>query len=186
METAAGNDSSQSRWQGPLAGLWQAQEPWEEITSLSVLSAFATDETDRGVDQQDGKNHMGSSECEESDASKEELLKTRLPTRSDMICGYACLRGILSSQRGVRGCTLRDVCFFIWRSDRGGYRVLQKLSLGRPAMQAIPRPSTVANTCPWLQGLLPCGTPNGVPGTLRPSLKCSPRGLVTRTWPTCL
>ena len=111
METAAGNGSSPSRWQGTLAGLWQTQEPWEEITSLSILSAFATDETDRGVDQQDGKNHTGSSECEESDASKEELLKTRLPTRSDMICGYACLRGILSSRDGSED-ALSGMCAF--------------------------------------------------------------------------
>lgn len=51
-----------------------------------------TDETDRGVDQQDGKSQ--SPGCEESDAGREELLKMRLPTRSDMICGYACLKGI--------------------------------------------------------------------------------------------
>ncbi|XP_054361139.1 caspase-2 isoform X3 [Mirounga angustirostris] len=60
---------------------------------MFFIQACRGDETDRGVDQQDGKNHTGSSECEESDASREELLKTRLPTRSDMICGYACLRG---------------------------------------------------------------------------------------------
>ncbi|XP_027962192.1 caspase-2 isoform X3 [Eumetopias jubatus] len=69
---------------------------------MFFIQACRGDETDRGVDQQDGKNHTGSSECEESDASREELLKTRLPTCSDMICGYACLRGIRSSQREVR------------------------------------------------------------------------------------
>ncbi|XP_030876623.1 caspase-2-like [Leptonychotes weddellii] len=103
LEAAAGNGSSQSRWQGIPACLWQAQEPREEKTSLSILSAFATDETDRGVDQQDGKHHTGSSECEESDASREELLKTRLPTRSDMICGYACLRGTAAMRNTKRG-----------------------------------------------------------------------------------
>lgn len=75
---------------------------------MSILSAFATDETDRGVDQRDGKNHTGSSECEESDASKEEMLKARLPTRSDMICGYACLRGMRGAQREVPCCAPRD------------------------------------------------------------------------------
>jgi caspase 2 len=60
---------------------------------------LSADETDRGVDQQDGKNHARSPGCEESDAGKEELLKMRLPTRSDMICGYACLKGILNSKR---------------------------------------------------------------------------------------
>ncbi|NXP47708.1 CASP2 protein, partial [Heliornis fulica] len=51
------------------------------------------DETDRGVDQIDGKEWSDSSGCEESDANKEENLKLRLPTCSDMICGYACLKG---------------------------------------------------------------------------------------------
>jgi caspase 2 len=59
---------------------------------VSSVGLFA-DETDRGVDQQDGKNHTQSPGCEESDAGKEELMKMRLPTRSDMICGYACLKG---------------------------------------------------------------------------------------------
>lgn len=71
--------------------------------NISVHSVcLCTDETDRGVDQQDGKNHERSPECEESDASKEEGLKMRLPTRSDMICGYACLRGIVSSKGEIQ------------------------------------------------------------------------------------
>lgn len=64
-----------------------------------------TDETDRGVDQQDGKGHALSPECEEGDPGRQELLKMRLPTRSDMICGYACLRGIVNS-RTVQTITL--------------------------------------------------------------------------------
>lgn len=51
------------------------------------------DKTDRGVDQRDGKEWSDSPGCEESDANKEENLKLRLPTCSDMICGYACLKG---------------------------------------------------------------------------------------------
>lgn len=71
--------------------------------NISVHSVcLSTDETDRGVDQQDGKNHTRFPECEESDAGKEGLLKMRLPTRSDMICGYACLRGITSSERLIQ------------------------------------------------------------------------------------
>uniref|UniRef100_A0A7N5JM10 Caspase 2 n=1 Tax=Ailuropoda melanoleuca TaxID=9646 RepID=A0A7N5JM10_AILME len=70
---------------------------------MFFIQACRGDETDRGVDQQDGKNSRGSSECEESDASKEELLKTRLPTRSDMICGYACLRGTAAMRNTKRG-----------------------------------------------------------------------------------
>lgn len=63
---------------------------------------LSTDETDRGVDQLDGKDHATSPECEESDAGKEELLKMRLPTQSDMICGYACLKGISSSRSVIQ------------------------------------------------------------------------------------
>ncbi|XP_042782859.1 caspase-2 isoform X2 [Panthera leo] len=69
---------------------------------MFFIQACRGDETDRGVDQQDGKNSAGSSECEESDDSKE-LLKTRLPTRSDMICGYACLRGTAAMRNTKRG-----------------------------------------------------------------------------------
>lgn len=71
-------------------------------SDLFVLSASA-DETDRGVDQQDGKSQAQSPGCEESDAGTEGLLKTRLPTRSDMICGYACLRGTGSRCRTGQG-----------------------------------------------------------------------------------
>ncbi|XP_043445717.1 caspase-2 isoform X2 [Prionailurus bengalensis] len=69
---------------------------------MFFIQACRGDETDRGVDQQDGKNRAGSSECEESDDSKE-MLKTRLPTRSDMICGYACLRGTAAMRNTKRG-----------------------------------------------------------------------------------
>uniref|UniRef100_A0A8D1VD69 Caspase-2 n=1 Tax=Sus scrofa TaxID=9823 RepID=A0A8D1VD69_PIG len=70
---------------------------------MFFIQACRGDETDRGVDQQDGKNHARSPECEESDAGKEELLKMRLPTRSDMICGYACLRGTAAMRNTKRG-----------------------------------------------------------------------------------
>ncbi|KAM9078251.1 caspase-2 isoform 2-T2 [Megaptera novaeangliae] len=70
---------------------------------MFFIQACRGDETDRGVDQQDGKNHERSPECEESDASKEEGLKMRLPTRSDMICGYACLRGTAAMRNTKRG-----------------------------------------------------------------------------------
>ncbi|GAB1290745.1 Caspase-2 [Apodemus speciosus] len=60
-------------------------------------------ETDRGVDQQDGKSHTQSPGCEESDAGKEDLMKMRLPTRSDMICGYACLKGNAAMRNTKRG-----------------------------------------------------------------------------------
>ncbi|XP_012302948.2 caspase-2 isoform X1 [Aotus nancymaae] len=70
---------------------------------MFFIQACRGDETDRGVDQQDGKSHAGSPGCEESDAGKEELLKMRLPTRSDMICGYACLKGTAAMRNTKRG-----------------------------------------------------------------------------------
>uniref|UniRef100_UPI003BEF4C64 JF1cpCasp2 n=1 Tax=Homo sapiens TaxID=9606 RepID=UPI003BEF4C64 len=50
-----------------------------------------------------GKNHAGSPGCEESAAGKEKLPKMRLPTRSDMICGYACLKGTAAMRNTKRG-----------------------------------------------------------------------------------
>ncbi|XP_023614642.1 caspase-2 isoform X8 [Myotis lucifugus] len=70
---------------------------------MFFIQACRGDETDRGVDQQDGKGHSLSPECEEGDAGRQELLKMRLPTRSDMICGYACLRGTAAMRNTKRG-----------------------------------------------------------------------------------
>ncbi|KAF6275846.1 caspase 2 [Rhinolophus ferrumequinum] len=70
---------------------------------MFFIQACRGDETDRGVDQQDGKNHAPSPGCEEADAGREDLLKTRLPTRSDMICGYACLKGTAAMRNTKRG-----------------------------------------------------------------------------------
>lgn len=70
---------------------------------MFFIQACRGDETDRGVDQQDGKSHAQSPGCEESDAGKEELMKMRLPTRSDMICGYACLKGNAAMRNTKRG-----------------------------------------------------------------------------------
>ncbi|XP_028632265.1 caspase-2 isoform X1 [Grammomys surdaster] len=70
---------------------------------MFFIQACRGDETDRGVDQQDGKSHTQSPGCEESDAGKEELMKMRLPTRSDMICGYACLKGNAAMRNTKRG-----------------------------------------------------------------------------------
>lgn len=65
------------------------------------LIFFLLDETDRGVDQIDGNDRANSPGCEESDANKKENPKLRLPTCSDMICGYACLKGILDNTSAV-------------------------------------------------------------------------------------
>ncbi|XP_054420011.1 caspase-2 isoform X2 [Pteronotus mesoamericanus] len=70
---------------------------------MFFIQACRGDETDRGVDQQDGKSSAASPECEESDASRQELLKMRLPTLSDMICGYACLKGTAAMRNTKRG-----------------------------------------------------------------------------------
>ncbi|KAG8130249.1 hypothetical protein E2320_016823, partial [Naja naja] len=60
-------------------------------------------ETDRGVDQIDGNDWANSPGCEESDANKKENPKLRLPTCSDMICGYACLKGTAAMRNTKRG-----------------------------------------------------------------------------------
>ncbi|XP_060012468.1 caspase-2 isoform X6 [Lagenorhynchus albirostris] len=140
---------------------------------MFFIQACRGDETDRGVDQQDGKNHERSPECEESDASKEEGLKMRLPTRSDMICGYACLRGIVSSKG--------EIPKVASLSDCGGSGCRR----GPSSCVRVPGTFPVCSLLSWLQGPLPCATPSGAPGTWRPSLRCSVRGRVTSMWPTC-
>uniref|UniRef100_A0A8C9L7F8 Caspase-2 n=1 Tax=Pavo cristatus TaxID=9049 RepID=A0A8C9L7F8_PAVCR len=70
---------------------------------MFFIQACRGDETDRGVDQRDGKERSDSPGCEESDANKEENLKLRLPTCSDMICGYACLKGTAAMRNTKRG-----------------------------------------------------------------------------------
>ncbi|XP_074751704.1 caspase-2 isoform X4 [Athene noctua] len=70
---------------------------------MFFIQACRGDETDRGVDQRDGKEWSDSPGCEESDANKEENLKLRLPTCSDMICGYACLKGTAAMRNTKRG-----------------------------------------------------------------------------------
>ncbi|XP_053525875.1 caspase-2 isoform X2 [Artibeus jamaicensis] len=70
---------------------------------MFFIQACRGDETDRGVDQQDGKSHAPPPGCEESDAGRQELPRMRLPTRSDMICGYACLKGTAAMRNTKRG-----------------------------------------------------------------------------------
>ncbi|CAI9566334.1 unnamed protein product [Staurois parvus] len=59
-------------------------------------------EADRGVDQRDGRDQTASPSCEQSDAGRE-TGKVRLPTQSDMICAYACLKGTVSLRNTKRG-----------------------------------------------------------------------------------
>ncbi|XP_027509254.1 caspase-2 [Corapipo altera] len=70
---------------------------------MFFIQACRGDTFDQGVDQRDGKERSDSSGCEESDANKEESLKLRLPTCSDMICGYACLKGTVAIRNTKHG-----------------------------------------------------------------------------------
>ncbi|XP_066472678.1 caspase-2 [Tiliqua scincoides] len=69
---------------------------------MFFIQACRGDETDRGVDQVDGNERATSPGCEESDANKENP-KLRLPSCSDMICGYACLKGTAAMRNTKRG-----------------------------------------------------------------------------------
>ncbi|XP_053307320.1 caspase-2 isoform X2 [Spea bombifrons] len=69
---------------------------------MFFIQACRGEETDRGVDQRDGREQSSSPGCEEMDARKE-LMKVKLPTQSDMICAYACLRGTVSMRNTKRG-----------------------------------------------------------------------------------
>ncbi|XP_075698983.1 caspase-2 [Rhinoderma darwinii] len=69
---------------------------------MLFIQACRGEETDRGVDQQDGREQTGSPGCEQSDAGREER-RIRLPTQSDMICAYACLKGTVSLRNTKHG-----------------------------------------------------------------------------------
>ncbi|XP_056385385.1 caspase-2 isoform X2 [Hyla sarda] len=69
---------------------------------MIFIQACRGDETDQGVDQQDGREQTGSPGCEQSDAGREHR-RVRLPTQSDMICAYACLKGTVSLRNTRHG-----------------------------------------------------------------------------------
>ncbi|XP_068113980.1 caspase-2 [Hyperolius riggenbachi] len=69
---------------------------------MFFIQACRGEEADRGVDQRDGREQAASPGCEQSDAGREDG-KIRLPTQSDMICAYACLRGTVSLRNTKRG-----------------------------------------------------------------------------------
>ncbi|CAH2323072.1 caspase-2 [Pelobates cultripes] len=69
---------------------------------MFFIQACRGEETDRGVDQQDGREQSASPGCEEMDAGKESV-KVKLPKQSDMICAYACLKGTVSLRNTKRG-----------------------------------------------------------------------------------
>ncbi|XP_066457593.1 caspase-2 isoform X2 [Eleutherodactylus coqui] len=69
---------------------------------MFFIQACRGEETDRGVDQRDGREHVASPSCEQSDAGREDR-RVRLPSQSDMICAYACLRGTVSLRNTKHG-----------------------------------------------------------------------------------
>ncbi|RXM98041.1 Caspase-2 [Acipenser ruthenus] len=75
----------------------------EQQKSRAGSQCRGPDETDSGVDQWDGPDWSESPGCEQRDARKEEGLKVRLPIQSDMICGYAFLKGTAALRNTKRG-----------------------------------------------------------------------------------
>ncbi|KAM4637109.1 caspase-2 isoform 2-T2 [Discoglossus pictus] len=69
---------------------------------MFFIQACRGEEADRGVDQRDGREQASSPGCEQSDAGREDQ-RVRLPTQSDMICAYACLRGSVSLRNTKHG-----------------------------------------------------------------------------------
>lgn len=63
-----------------------------------LIQACRGDDTDNGVDLQDGRESLFSME-----GSGGETLRVKLPTRSDIICGYACLKGTAALRNTRRG-----------------------------------------------------------------------------------
>uniref|UniRef100_UPI00398ED436 caspase-2-like n=1 Tax=Pristiophorus japonicus TaxID=55135 RepID=UPI00398ED436 len=70
---------------------------------MVFIQACHRDETDIGMDLQDGKECSDSPGWEQSDAGREEPLQIKLPTRSDIICGYACLKGTATLRNTHKG-----------------------------------------------------------------------------------
>ncbi|KAG2469615.1 CASP2 protein, partial [Polypterus senegalus] len=58
---------------------------------------------DAGVDQLDGSERAESPGCEQRDAGISKPQKPRLPTQSDMICGYASLKGTAALRNTKQG-----------------------------------------------------------------------------------
>ncbi|XP_073168532.1 caspase-2 isoform X2 [Lepidochelys kempii] len=94
---------------------------------MFFIQACRGDETDRGVDQRDGKERSDSPGCEESDANKEENPRLRLPTRSDMICGYACLKGTAAMRNTKRGSWYIEALTSVFAEDSQNMHVADML-----------------------------------------------------------
>ncbi|XP_077777188.1 caspase-2 isoform X4 [Podarcis muralis] len=94
---------------------------------MFFIQACRGDETDRGVDQIDGNERADSPGCEESDANKKENPKLRLPTCSDMICGYACLRGTAAMRNTKRGSWYIEALTSVFAEDSRNTHVADML-----------------------------------------------------------
>ncbi|XP_039351884.1 caspase-2 isoform X3 [Mauremys reevesii] len=94
---------------------------------MFFIQACRGDETDRGVDQRDGKERSDSPGCEESDANKEENPRLRLPTRSDMICGYASLKGTAAMRNTKRGSWYIEALTSVFAQDSQNMHVADML-----------------------------------------------------------
>ncbi|XP_055065568.1 caspase-2 isoform X2 [Misgurnus anguillicaudatus] len=82
---------------------------------MFFIQACRGEEMDNGVDQQDGGERTQSPGCEQRDAGREqernkereekdrERLRVKLPQRSDMICGYATLKGTAAMRNTKKG-----------------------------------------------------------------------------------
>nr|XP_015193497.1 PREDICTED: caspase-2-like isoform X1 [Lepisosteus oculatus] len=69
---------------------------------MFFIQACRGEDTDSGVDQSDGPERTSSPGCEQGDAAKE-VVKVKLPQRSDMICGFASLKGTAAMRNTRRG-----------------------------------------------------------------------------------
>ncbi|KAM3846646.1 caspase-2 isoform 2-T4 [Vipera latastei] len=94
---------------------------------MFFIQACRGDETDRGVDQVDGNDRANSPGCEESDANKKENPKLRLPTCSDMICGYACLKGTAAMRNTKRGSWYIEALTSVFAEDARNVHVADML-----------------------------------------------------------
>ncbi|XP_054858193.1 caspase-2 isoform X2 [Eublepharis macularius] len=94
---------------------------------MFFIQACRGDETDRGVDQIDGSERADSPGCEESDAQMKESPKLRLPTCSDMICGYACLKGTAAMRNTKRGSWYVEALTSVFAEDSRNMHVADML-----------------------------------------------------------
>ncbi|XP_018590657.2 caspase-2 isoform X1 [Scleropages formosus] len=83
---------------------------------MFFIQACRGEEMDNGVDQSDGTDRMQSPGCDEMEAGREEgqgngvkgervqeRLQVKLPQRSDMICGFATLKGTAAMRNTKKG-----------------------------------------------------------------------------------